>query len=189
MADLEDVENLPRDKVLDFFEKKHEPLVTTYLEHIIHNWKEEKPIFHNQLVLSYKNRIQTLDDQSENDEKRLLQMKFREFLTTSKYYLAEFALKIMPDDGMLEERAIILSKLSKFEEALRIYLFQLRDQNKAIEYCIRVYDDQTPGYRNIFIVFLKLLLEEIRTFDYKYIGDVIDRFTLKIPPIEVSIYT
>lgn len=46
---------------------------------------------------------------------------------------------------MFEERAIILGKLGKHEQALSIYVTVLSDIQRAKEYCDKVYRQGGPG--------------------------------------------
>ena len=52
-----DVESWNRMKVYEFLQKVENYAVIEYLEHIITNWGEESPYFHNALVLQYKDLI------------------------------------------------------------------------------------------------------------------------------------
>ena len=55
-----EVENWNRAKVLDYLVKTENSVVVPYLEHIITNWEETNPMFHNALVLQYKELIEKL---------------------------------------------------------------------------------------------------------------------------------
>lgn len=55
--DLIEVENLPRPRILDTLLKDHPDLAIPYLEHVIHSWKDENPLFHNALVHQYREKI------------------------------------------------------------------------------------------------------------------------------------
>lgn len=47
--------------------------------------------------------------------------------------------------GLFEERAIILGKLGRHEQALSIYVSVLADIQRAKEYCDKVYTLGGPG--------------------------------------------
>lgn len=55
--DIHEIENLPRAEVLDYLLKGHKTLVIPYLEHIIHVWNEQRPMFHNILIQQYREQI------------------------------------------------------------------------------------------------------------------------------------
>ena len=55
--DIDTVECLPRARVLDFLLKTCKRLVIPYLEHLILVWRESNSLFHNSLILQYKDEI------------------------------------------------------------------------------------------------------------------------------------
>lgn len=55
--DIHEIENLPRAEVLDYLLKGHKTLVIPYLEHIVHVWNEQRPMFHNILIQQYREQI------------------------------------------------------------------------------------------------------------------------------------
>ena len=64
--DMSEVENLARAEVLDYLLKNHKSLVVPYLEHIIHVWDENKPIFHNILIQQYRDSLSELSSDVKN---------------------------------------------------------------------------------------------------------------------------
>lgn len=54
------MENLPRDKVLNFLMEGFKELAIPYLEHIIDVWDDKSPEFHNVLIQLYLERVQSL---------------------------------------------------------------------------------------------------------------------------------
>ena len=52
-ADEPTVEAWPRQRVVDFLDKQHQPSCVLYLEHIIHELKEEGSEFHDKLAELY----------------------------------------------------------------------------------------------------------------------------------------
>ena len=75
--DQGDVENWNRTKVLEYLLKTEHSVVIGYLEHIITNWSENSPYFHNALVIQYKDLIVDLLDKQKN-------MKHESFVTENK---------------------------------------------------------------------------------------------------------
>ena len=57
IADTINVEEWPRDKVLDFLLRTKKSVVAEYLEFIIDSWEESNPLFHNALINQYKEAI------------------------------------------------------------------------------------------------------------------------------------
>lgn len=72
-----------------------------------------------------------------------------QFLENSKQYTAENILSNFPSDSLLEERAIILGRLGKHEQALMIYVRALGDIQKASNYCKKVYEKNIPGSQSV----------------------------------------
>ncbi|CAH1174241.1 unnamed protein product [Phaedon cochleariae] len=153
--DIAEVEALPRPRILDFLLKSHKAAVIPYLEHVVHTWEDSNPLFHNALIHQYREKV-TSDGPagSEHTRKKLLQ-----FLEGSKQYSPENVLNSFPVDGLLEERAVVLGKIGRHEEALGIYVRALGDVKKAEEYCERLYREEVPGSRKAYVYLTKLILD------------------------------
>ena len=146
LADTENAESLPRDKVLSFLRGINARLAAQYLEHIIFELNDETPEFHKDLIKEYLRVLKTVED----DEKTAEQEKLTKFLRTSKHYqswkilpllarngrvhgqIFEFVL-IDPDPDVYEARAIILGNMGEHQQALSIYVFDMKDTHKAEE--------------------------------------------------------
>jgi hypothetical protein len=72
--DLGEVESWNRTKVFEYLLRTEKNTVIDYLEHIIRNWSEENPYFHNALAIQYKEIIVAL-------LKKQLEMKQRTGIT------------------------------------------------------------------------------------------------------------
>jgi len=98
LRDIQEVESLPRPRVYDFLANNFLRLVIPYLEHIIHVWGDKNPIFHNALIIQYRERLcsSTANEDPNRDE---LQKKMLEFLQSSQYYTAEHVLVHFPYTG------------------------------------------------------------------------------------------
>ncbi|XP_058809181.1 vam6/Vps39-like protein [Phymastichus coffea] len=143
MEDVQEVEHLPRPKVLDYLLRCHEGLVITYLEHVVHVWEDNNPLFHNILVHQYKEKcLAALSPTATPAEKQNVQhirQKLQQFLEKSQHYTPETVMRDFPFDCLYEERAIILGRLGKHQQAISIYINLLNDVPKAIQYCNNVY--------------------------------------------------
>lgn len=143
--DIAEVESLPRPRVLDFLLKSHKTVVIPYLEHVLNTWADSNPLFHNALIHQYREKIITEGPAvSEHTCKKLLQI-----LENSTQYTAENILSSFPTASLLEERAIILGRLGKHEQALTIYVRALGDIKKATDYCQKVYEKKLPGSQSV----------------------------------------
>ena len=144
LADTENAETLHRPRVLDFLESIDQKLARTYLEHIIQELNEKAPDFHQKLVNIYIERLKS-GDFADDNEQAAWKEKTLDFLKTSKGYQPYKALqKLSKDDpSLFEARAIVLSNMGQHKQALDIYVFQLKDADKAEEYCNQIYLTET----------------------------------------------
>ncbi|XP_053974319.1 vam6/Vps39-like protein [Hylaeus volcanicus] len=144
MEDIQEVEQLPRPKVLDYLLRCYKDLVITYLEHVVHIWNETNSLCHNVLIHQYKEKcLASMSDNATPAEKQAgqhIRQKLQQFLEKSVYYTPETILVHFPFDNLFEERAIILGRLGRHEQAISIYISILNDIPKATEYCHNVYN-------------------------------------------------
>lgn len=117
-----EVENLPRPKILDFLLREHEPLVIPYLEHVIHTWNDTTPLFHDALISMYRDKITDKKGNSTEETLQHTKSKLLAFLEKSTSYTPERVILHFPNDSLYEERAVILGKLGRHEQALAIYV-------------------------------------------------------------------
>lgn len=173
--DLPEVESLPRDKVLEFLDKNFDSNVKIpYLEHVITHWYETNTDFHNRLVNLYREKVHKLRPEyisslpeseipkkagEEPGELGIYRKKLIKFLETSQNYTPERLLSYFPLDDFYEERAILLGRLGRHEQALAIYVHVLDDQRSAEEYCISHYDDDKEGSKDVYLHLLKMYLQ------------------------------
>ncbi|CAF9911440.1 MAG: Vacuolar morphoproteinsis protein 6 [Alectoria fallacina] len=140
MADTENADTLQRPRVLEFLQNIDEKLAKNYLEHIIQELNDRTPEFHQRLVNIYIERLKSDDFVSDND-RAAWKEKTLDFLKTSKYYQPYKAFqRVSKDDpNLFEARAILLSNMGQHKQALEIYVFQLKDADKAEEYCNQIH--------------------------------------------------
>ncbi|ORY18749.1 vacuolar sorting protein 39 domain 1-domain-containing protein [Clohesyomyces aquaticus] len=142
LADTKNAEELPRHQVLEFLQQIDLKLAVRYLEHIVEELDDTTPEFHQRLIDLFLERLKAGRDQFENDEENdKWQARLQSFLKSSSHYNKVRVLKQLPPDDpdYYESRAIVLSKLGSHKQALQIYVFQLKDYQKAEEYCNQIY--------------------------------------------------
>ncbi|KAF2497414.1 hypothetical protein BU16DRAFT_446586, partial [Lophium mytilinum] len=142
LADTENAETLPRGKVLDFLHQIDLKLAVRYLEHIIEELNDPEPDFHQRLIDLYLQRLKAGQDAFDDDEERQEWLrKLQSFLKSSSQYTKIRAFRELPTDDpdFYESRAIVLSKMDQHKQALQIYVFQMKDYQKAEEYCNQTY--------------------------------------------------
>jgi hypothetical protein len=109
LADTENAETLPRDRVLGFLQGIGDRLVVRYLEHIIGELNDLTPDFHQRLIEQYLERMK-LGRTAKPDyggfanveEKNALKEKLQNFLMSSEQYNRARAFREIPADGMYD---------------------------------------------------------------------------------------
>ncbi|PFX22208.1 Vam6/Vps39-like protein [Stylophora pistillata] len=142
-------------------------------EHIIFLCSESKPEFHNKLINCYRERVQVLmreyldslpeGDQpfppgSEPGELGELRGRLLFLLETSKHYQAQHLLTHFPE-SFYHERALLLGRVGRHEEALAIYIHILHNIKLAEEYCHRNYNEGREGSKDVYVSLLRMYLE------------------------------
>uniref|UniRef100_A0A672NIM7 Vam6/Vps39-like protein n=1 Tax=Sinocyclocheilus grahami TaxID=75366 RepID=A0A672NIM7_SINGR len=84
--------------------------------------------------------------------------KLLSFLEVSSSYEPERLISDFPFDGLLEERALLLGRMGKHEQALFIYVHILKDTHMAEEYCHGHYDSSANGNKDVYLSLLRMYL-------------------------------
>ncbi|KAF8634148.1 hypothetical protein AX15_001050 [Amanita polypyramis BW_CC] len=152
----EEVE-LPRQAVANYLDSINTKICARYLEHIIMEWHEEIPDYHDRLAVIYLDM--TLDAKRDNDEnaRRENYEKLLAFIDSNQYYSVSRLFTLVSSTDLFEARAILLGRLGRHGQALELYVYRLRDYVKAEEYCQRVYQPGTET-SNVFLSLLRLYL-------------------------------
>ncbi|KAG9233891.1 vacuolar morphogenesis protein-like protein AvaB [Amylocarpus encephaloides] len=140
LADTENAETLPRDRVVDFLQGINIDFAVRYLEHVINELNDMTPEFHNELVSAY---LKDLKGQKERDTEHWgdLMNRLISFMRSSKQYSLTKAFGNIPRDDpyFYEAQAVVLSSMKQHKQALEIYVFKIQDFVKAEEYCNHVH--------------------------------------------------
>ncbi|BEI86071.1 hypothetical protein CcaverHIS002_0603580 [Cutaneotrichosporon cavernicola] len=154
-ADEPEVDALPRDKVVAFLEEVDWKGGITYLEHVF-ELGDTSPELHDKLVELYLRRLKSATG-SERDEalKTLLA-----FLNDSTHYRPYRLLSKLPVQNAPEAQAVLLGRLGKHDEALRLYIYTLKDYAAAEAYCARVHAKEPE--RGLFLHLLRLYLRPVK---------------------------
>lgn len=139
LADTDNAERLPRQKVLGFLTGVSEKLEIQYLEHIINELGDGDADFHQRLVDLYIAELKQPGEDKSHQEG--LAAKLEAFLLASTTYSKRKTFQQLPaeDSTFFESRAIVLSAMGNHKQALSIYVFQIKNYEKAEEYCNKVY--------------------------------------------------
>ncbi|KAL8695629.1 MAG: hypothetical protein Q9224_003283, partial [Gallowayella concinna] len=139
LADSENAESLPRQKVLNFLSSKSKALAERYLKHVIEELNDMTPSFHQKLVEIY---VQGLKEDAFADEtaRSTWEDHTLSFLRSSRNYQPYKALQMLPGDNprLYEARALVLNKMGQHRQALEIYVFKVQNPDKAEDYCNQV---------------------------------------------------
>lgn len=165
------VRGLDRERVLQFLTRECVPVIIPYLEHIIYNWDEKRPKFHENLGSHYISKVKGLmkeyisslkDDENivrageEEGELGEYRRRLAHFLQSSISYSPEKLIVQLRYDSMFEERAMLLGRLKKHEQALAIYTRVLRDYRAAVKYCELHYNRNDPENSKVWLTLLRL---------------------------------
>ncbi|AEO61565.1 hypothetical protein MYCTH_2311843 [Thermothelomyces thermophilus ATCC 42464] len=144
LADSENAETLPRDRVAAFLGGIDPKLEIQYLEHIINDLNDRTPNFHDRLVELFIKQLVGKEERGE--ERDALMERLVSFLKESEQYGLGKARALIPKDDppFYEAQAVVLSKMGQHRQALMIYVFKMQDYAKAEEYCNRIHKTQQP---------------------------------------------
>ncbi|KAG8627189.1 hypothetical protein KVT40_004672 [Elsinoe batatas] len=148
LADTDNAEHLPRDRILAHLESIDPDLSLRYLEHIITELDDDTPDFHQMLADSYINKLKS-PSLSPTDTSTY-QTKLESHLRTSTSYNKAKIFRQLPADSptFYESRAIVLRAMGNHKQALSIYVYQLKDYLKAETYCNEIYLESTTASRS-----------------------------------------
>lgn len=161
---------IPPAMVLEHLKKTAETEVcVAYLESLI-TTGESRPQFHNELIFFYLDEVLALMEKlprvnklmlagTEAGRLGILRKKLVDLLRRSTHYSPERLLSKFPRDRLLEERAVLLSRISQHEQALSIYAHQLKNPRMAEEYCERNYNDNNEEERGMYLHLMKVYLK------------------------------
>ncbi|KAK9360060.1 hypothetical protein V1504DRAFT_456281 [Lipomyces starkeyi] len=162
MANTPEAESLSRTLVVKYLAPISRILTIKYLEHLVFVLGDLSPDFHNELALAYLEDIKTNAQLYALDDEMLQRPldKLLKLLRESKQYKPEKILGIIPRDSslFLEAKAILFSRIGEHKRALEIYVFSMKDYNKAQEYCLNIYDTDAPNSKSVFHTLLELYL-------------------------------
>ncbi|XP_052769246.1 vam6/Vps39-like protein [Mya arenaria] len=175
--DLPEVENLPRQLVLEYLEnidRNNKDLAIKYLEHVIYMWNDNSEGMHSRFAHLLREKVQRYMPEylaqlpeghmpckagKEVGELGEYRTKLINFLQTSTFYRPEELLPRFKMTEYFEERAILLGRLGRHEVALGLYVIVLKDPILAEEYCRTYYKKGKPGDKDVYYYLLKVYLE------------------------------
>lgn len=150
-ADEPEIESLPRDRITSFLSSIDRGACEGYLEYIIWTLGEKGGEFHDTLAELYMvdSRVKVESGAEAGAYDKLLA-----FLNDSTHYRPYRVMNKLSGKEMPEARAILLGRMGKHEEALKIYVYRLQDYAAAESYCVKAYQSTN----NVFLLLLQLYL-------------------------------
>jgi len=98
LADTENAETLPRERVVNYLRDIDVDLEVSYLEHVISELNDLTPEFHNRLVNAYLEDLKNGKDKESDSWKGLME-RLVSFLRLSKQYSLIKAFGLIPREG------------------------------------------------------------------------------------------
>ena len=178
LADTENAESLPHDRVFEFLETVDKSLALRYLEHVVDELNDLNPDLHHKLATLYLELLKASSGNLIDAVTADLHTKLVTHLKQSTQYSPAKLLSALPrdDERFYEPRAVVFAKMGQHRQALDIYVFKLHDTAKAEEYCNQVHRDEAK--------------EALTSNSGKSVGDLRKK-SMVIDPIndEKSVYT
>lgn len=88
---------------------------------------------------------------SEPGELGISRQKLLQFLDVSLYYTPQKMIStFLAIEALFEERAILLGRIGRHDQALSIYAYKLNDPEKAEKYCERQFELDSEGSAEVF---------------------------------------
>ncbi|XP_065051843.1 vam6/Vps39-like protein isoform X2 [Rhopilema esculentum] len=201
--DMPEIESLPRENVLQHLNTHAPQLVMQYLEHVITDWKETKPEFHNRLIVGYTEKIVPLYLEFKDAQQKgsaasfvkagkepgdlgALRTKLIFFLETSTNYQPLKLLRNFPTDCLFEERAILFGRAGRHEEAFAIYIYVLKDKQMAEQFCRKQYEFDKEENRDVYLSLLKMYLKPTEVPTLRLQNSILEGVEMK-PDIDAAI--
>jgi Vam6/Vps39-like protein vacuolar protein sorting-associated protein 39 len=147
-------------------------LIVEFLEFVILDKHDQTPALHDELVEQYFKFVLMLKRNQPNKSKPVvagseggLLGKYRtrlvSFLEQSEFYQPHTFLSHIEfnEEGLYEEKAILLSRCGEHELALKEYCWKLNDLDQAEQYCVKHYQADTQKGKDVYLHLLDVLLD------------------------------
>uniref|UniRef100_A0A8C1AK23 VPS39 subunit of HOPS complex n=1 Tax=Cyprinus carpio carpio TaxID=630221 RepID=A0A8C1AK23_CYPCA len=144
-------------ELIILYEKKglHQKALQVLLDQ---STKANSPLKGHERTLTNKCCVPAVAAGKEAGELGEYRNKLLSFLEVSSSYEPEGLISDFPFDGLLEERALLLGRMGKHEQALFIYVHILKDTRMAEEYCHGHYDPSANGNKDVYLSLLRMYL-------------------------------
>ncbi|XP_052273786.1 vam6/Vps39-like protein isoform X2 [Dreissena polymorpha] len=172
--DIPTVRGLPRGHILSYLDKigldKMVPI--QYLEHVIYTWGDVTEELHQALstklrgaVVAELENARAIRDHEDGPIKlgpasdgllNDFRHKLLTFIKKSTLYRPEHVLAQLPMNCLFEERALLLGRMGRHDQALGIYVYVLNDLREAEQYCNTSFlEGRSEVYLDLLRVYLK----------------------------------
>ena len=180
--------SLTRDEIMAMLQERSDILACQYMCHLVDNEKVEEPALHTKLALMLTNLSQDHSTESDNapsDAKESghcwAKAKLTSFLETSAYYNTKQILVAVQELGLRDIEVILLKKLGRHSEALRIIALEIGDCPAAEKYC------REQGGRTLLLELFHLYLHPKDNVDpmYEAAASLLEQSDLHFDPREL----
>ncbi|KAI0067184.1 hypothetical protein BV25DRAFT_1959388 [Artomyces pyxidatus] len=155
----EEVE-LPRHQVATFLEGLNPKFGARYLEYLIDERGEDSYQLHDRLAELYLRMAIEAKKKGDDGSYQEVSSKLLAFIDMTNHYRVDRLFGLLPTDDLFEAKAILLGKLGRHDSALELYVYRLRDYDKAEQYCKRIYEPGTVTDK-IFLTLLRIYLRPL----------------------------
>lgn len=158
---LEELDERARTEAEENGEAFQNPISIAYLEYVIDSTGDMTSNAHNKLGLLYMKQAEYLQAKSFPLAQKTMDKLLRFLETSTHYNPSELALCLKPTT-LHAAYAIVLSRLNRHKEALRIYVDELNSISKAEAYCSRVYSSGSSGCGDVFNLLVQAMVSSGR---------------------------
>ncbi|TIC02465.1 hypothetical protein E3Q17_01424 [Wallemia mellicola] len=152
IADDERVESLPKLRVAEYLNSFDIGLGLQYLRYAIKELNDQDPSLHNYFADTL---LEAVLRNRKTEEFQTIYDAYLDFLRSSHQYAPKARLKAIPIDDLYRARAILVDRLGKYEDALRIYVKNLNDFDSATRYCVKVEKEDKEIFSKLLKFYLK----------------------------------
>eukprot|EP01147_Barroeca_monosierra_P008252 gene8252-840_t len=183
--DYPNVKTWPRVPIMRHLQQKFPDILIEYLEFVINKWGDTSKEIHTALAHAYINNLISAGSIPPRTEPK--RQKLYDFLRLSQHIDVSQLMRIISStpSEFVEERALLLGRLGRHTEALRIITHEVKDPMLAEEYCCEHFDIQDVNRRNLFMILLEHYLRpSTGTPDTFHALEVLRKHSDKVNPLK-----
>ncbi|GBG28500.1 Transforming growth factor-beta receptor-associated protein 1 [Hondaea fermentalgiana] len=156
VSTLEDLDEAARKESRESGETLEEPIAIAYLEYAIEQTSGLQPAESNKLASLYLRHMEHLEEAGRattGTEQKLLT-----FLEKAKHLNASVLASELEGTSHYAAYALVLGRLGRHAEALRVYVDELKSLDRAEAYCARVHKSGKAGADEVFPLLVQTMI-------------------------------